>query len=59
MQKFILQRTDSSYGVSNIEKDVNKELANGWNVVNVRIAQAEYTNNHSMYTTVAVVLEKL
>ena len=59
MQKFILQRTDSSYGVSNIEKDVNKELANGWNVVNVRIAQTEYTNNHSMYTTVAVVLEKL
>lgn len=59
MQKFILQRTDSSYGVSNIEKDVNKELANGWNVVNVKIAQSEYTSDHSMYTTVAVVLEKL
>lgn len=59
MQKFILQRADSNYGISSIENDVNKELANGWNVVNVRIAQSEYTNNRSMYTTVAVVLEKM
>lgn len=59
MQKFILQRADSNGGVSNIENDVNKELANGWNVVNVRIAQSEHTGNRSMYTTVAIVLEKM
>lgn len=59
MQKFILQRADSNYGISSIERDVNKELANDWNVVNVRIAQSEHTGNHSMYTTVAVVLEKI
>lgn len=59
MQKFILQRADSNYGISSIEKDVNKELANGWDIVNVRIAQAEHTGNQSMYTTVAVVLEKM
>ena len=59
MQKFILQRADSNYDVSNIERDVNKELANGWNVVNVRMSQSEHTSNHSMYTTVAVVLEKM
>ena len=59
MQKFILQRADSNYGVSSIEKDVNKELAAGWSVVNIKMVQTEHTGNHSMYTTVAVVLEKM
>lgn len=59
MQKLILQRVDSNFSVSNIERDVNKELAAGWNVVNIKMAQTEHTVNHSMYTTVAVVLEKM
>ena len=59
MQKIILKRADSNGGINSIENDVNKELANGWNVVNVRIAQTEYTGNRSMYTTVAIVLEKM
>lgn len=59
MQKFILQRVDSNFSVSNIEHEVNKELAAGWDIVNIKMVQTEHTSNHSMYTTVAVVLEKM